>query len=192
MNQRNMRGILATAVAALVAAGAVVFFVHQSPERFSAVALSIDIPRGDPGSPGAGVFDDQSPSVANLDPELLDALRRAAVDAGSEGVEFVVTSGWRSAEHQTRLLHEAVGKYGSEAEAARWVATAETSAHVSGDAIDIGHSAATAWLSAHGAAYGLCQIYDNEPWHYELRRDAAENGCPARFADPTEDPRMQR
>ena len=34
--------------------------------------------------------------------------------------------------------------------------------------------AATAWLSEHGAAYGLCQIYGNEPWHYELRPDAGE------------------
>ena len=64
---------------------------------------------------------------------------------------------------------EAVSKYGSEAEAARWVATPNTSAHVSGDAVDIGPSGAAAWLSEHGAAYGLCQIYGNEPWHYELR-----------------------
>ncbi len=43
-----------------------------------------------------------------------------------------------------------------------------------------------------GAEYGLCQIYANEPWHYELRPDAVEVGCPALYADPTEDPRMQR
>ena len=70
------------------------------------------------------------------------------------------------------------------------MATPNTSAHVSGDAVDIG-PAATAWLSEHGAAYGLCQIYGNEPWHYELRPDAGEYGCPAMFADPTQDPRMQ-
>ena len=50
---------------------------------------------------------------------------------------------------------------------------------------------AASWLSEHGAAYGLCQIYDNEPWHYELRPDAVEDGCPATYADPSEDPRMQ-
>ena len=60
-----------------------------------------------------------------------------------------------------------------EDEAARWVATPATSAHVSGDAVDIGHADAAAWLSKHGAEYGLCQIYRNEPWHYELRPDAA-------------------
>jgi hypothetical protein len=71
------------------------------------------------------------------------------------------------------------------------VATPETSAHVSGDAVDIG-SAAAAWLSRYGAGYGLCPVYDNEPWHYELRPDAVAQGCPARYADPTQDPRMQR
>ena len=63
--------------------------------------------------------------------------------------------------------------------AARWVATPSTSAHVSGDAVDIGPSDATAWLSEHGAAYGLCQIYRNEPWHYELRPDAVDRRLPA-------------
>jgi hypothetical protein len=61
--------------------------------------------------------------------------------------------------------------------AARWVATPDTSAHVSGDAVDIAPSDSAAWLSEHGAAYGLCQIYGNEPWHYELRPDAVDHGC---------------
>ena len=72
------------------------------------------------------------------------------------------------------------------------VATPKTSAHVSGDAVDIGHSDATAWLSEHGAVYGLCQIYGNEPWHYELRLEAVDRGCPPMYADPTHDPRMQQ
>jgi D-alanyl-D-alanine carboxypeptidase len=141
---------------------------------------------------GATVFDDEIPGVGNLDPGLLGALRRAATGAANDGVEFVVDSGWRSPEYQNRLLREAVSEYGSEEEAARWVATPETSAHVSGDAADIGPVEATAWLSEHGAEYGLCQIYGNEPWHYELRPDAIDRGCPPLYADPTHDPRMQR
>ena len=137
------------------------------------------------------VFDDELPGVANLDGDLLSALRRAATDAASDGVEFLFDSGWRSPEYQRQLLREAVSEYGSEAEAARWVATADRSAHVSGDAIDLGPSAATAWMSEHGATYGLCQIYANEPWHYELRPEAIEHGCPPTYADPTHDPRMQ-
>jgi zinc D-Ala-D-Ala carboxypeptidase len=141
---------------------------------------------------GATVFDDEFPGVANLDPALLGALRQAATDAADDGVELYVTSGWRSPEYQKKLLREAVSEYGSEEEAARWVATAETSPHVSGDAVDIGPFDATAWLSKHGAEYGLCQIYSNEPWHYELRPEATDHGCPPMYADPTQDPRMHQ
>jgi hypothetical protein len=141
---------------------------------------------------GATVFDDEIPGVANLDPALLGALRQAAVAAADDGVELFVDSGWRSPEYQERLLREAVSKYGSADEAARWVATAETSAHVSGDAVDVGPVDAAAWLSGHGAAYGLCQVYGNEPWHYELRLEAIDRGCPPMYADPTHDPRMQQ
>jgi hypothetical protein len=141
---------------------------------------------------GVTVFDDAIPAVATLDHDLLGALRKAATDAADDGVEFFVNSGWRSPEYQEQLLREAVSKYGSEKEAARWVATPDTSPHVSGHAIDIGHSDATAWLSKHGAEYGLCQIYRNEPWHYELRPEAVDDGCPPTYADPTHDPRMQQ
>jgi D-alanyl-D-alanine carboxypeptidase len=140
---------------------------------------------------GTTVFDDEIPGVANLDPALLGALSQAAKDAADDGVELYVDSGWRSPEYQEQLLHEAVSKYGSEKEAARWVATPNTSAHVSGDAVDIGPFDATAWLSEHGAEYGLCQIYSNEPWHYELRPEAIDHGCPPMYADPTQDPRIR-
>jgi zinc D-Ala-D-Ala carboxypeptidase len=141
---------------------------------------------------GTTVFDDEIPGVAKLDSDLLGALRQAATAAAGDGVEFYVDSGWRSPEYQERLLQEAVSEYGSEAEAARWVATPNTSAHVSGDAVDIGPSDAATWLSEHGAEYGLCRIYGNEPWHYELRPEAVDQGCPPMYDDPTQDPRMQQ
>jgi D-alanyl-D-alanine carboxypeptidase len=141
---------------------------------------------------GTTVFDHDHPGVVNLDPALLGALRRAATDAANDGIELVVNSGWRSPEYQERLLREAVSEYGSEEEAARWVAGPRTSPHVSGDAVDIGPVAATAWLSEDGARYGLCQIYGNEAWHYELRPEAIHDGCPPMYLDPTHDPRMQR
>jgi D-alanyl-D-alanine carboxypeptidase len=140
---------------------------------------------------GVTVFDEY-PGVANLDPDLLQALREAATDAADDGIEFYVNSGWRSPEYQNQLLREAVSEHGSEEKAARWVATADTSAHVSGNAVDIGSFDATAWLSEHGAEYGLCQIYSNESWHYELRPQAIDRGCPPMYADPTHDPRMQQ
>ena len=137
------------------------------------------------------VFDDRVPAVGRLQPGLLGALRRAAVDAERDGVRLRVNSGWRSPAYQRRLWRDAIVKYGSREEAARWVATPETSAHVTGEAVDIGPREAAAWLSEHGAAYGLCQIYRNEPWHYELLCEAVCDGCPPMFADPTEDPRMR-
>ncbi len=140
---------------------------------------------------GTTVFDDQVPGVAKLDPVLLSALRRAASDAARYGIRFVVNSGWRSGAYEEHLLQQAISKYGSEEQAARWVATPSTSLHVKGEAVDLGPSSATAWLSAHGAVYGLCQIYANEPWHYELRPEAVEQGCPSMYADPTQDPRMR-
>jgi hypothetical protein len=176
----------------------------QLPPRqaMGEAVLPIDIPRdehfGALGEAdgivpdGTTVFDDEIPGVANLDPALLNALRQAATDATDDGVKFYVNSGWRSPEYQNQLLREAISKYGSEEEAARWVASADTSPHVSGYGVDIGPSDATAWLSEHGAEYGLCQIYSNEPWHYELRSEAIDQGCPPMYADPTYDPRMQR
>ncbi|WP_285485922.1 M15 family metallopeptidase [Amycolatopsis taiwanensis] len=144
-----------------------------------------------PDGAAVSVFDEEIPAVGKLDPGLLDALRRAAKDAKADGVGLRVNSGWRSPEYQQRLWQDAVVRYGSQEEAARWVATPERSAHVKGEAVDIGPPKAAAWLSEHGAAYGLCQIYGNEPWHYELRPNAVEDGCPPMYADPTEDPRMQ-
>ena len=138
------------------------------------------------------VLDDGYPGIAKLDPDLLRALREATADASADGVELYVRSGWRSREHQRQLLREAVSTYGSEREAARWVSTPDTSPHVSGDAVDVGPSDATTWLSEHGAEYGLCQIYRNEPWHYELRTTAIDHGCPRMYADPTRDPRTQQ
>lgn len=189
--------------ALLVVIAVIVALGHELPASSSSPAAApIDRPRSEhrrapreAGStvPDAGTaFDDEIPGVVNLDRALVGALRQAASDAADDGVEFVVNSGWRSEAYQQQLLDEAVAKYGSEEAAARWVATPDTSPHVSGDAVDIGPFDATAWLSEHGAAYGLCQIYGNEPWHYELRPEAMTHGCPALYEDPTHDPRLQR
>jgi D-alanyl-D-alanine carboxypeptidase len=215
---RRTPGILVHGLLAVIAAIAAINGYELLAFSSSTAASPVDVPRsehrhalGEPhGAPvlprehrgalgeadgalpdGATVFD-EFPAVANLDPALLGALRQAATDAAGEGVEFLVNSGWRSPAYQEHLLQEAVSEYGSEEEAAKWVATPDTSPHVSGDAVDVGPDAATAWLSAHGAAYGLCQVYGNEPWHYELRPDAIAQGCPPMYADPTEDPRMQQ
>jgi zinc D-Ala-D-Ala carboxypeptidase len=203
MRRLRAAGLLAVIVVTAAALG------YQSASSSSTAASPIDALRGEYrglGSEhrgalgeaegavpdGTTVFDDEIPGVANLDSDLLSALRQAATAAAGDGVEFYVDSGWRSPEYQEQLLSEAVSEYGSKEEAARWVATPNKSAHVSGDAVDIGPSDAATWLSEHGAEYGLCQIYGNEPWHFELRPEAIDHGCPPRYADPTHDPRMQQ
>jgi len=190
------------AAAVVVGAALVGILVYQSltPSSFSATS-PIDVLLGDPHAArgaadgllpdGVTVFDDEHPAVTNLDPALLAALRQAAADAADDGVEIYVNSGWRSAEYQQQLLREAVAEYGSKDEAVRWVATPKTSPHVSGDAVDVGDSLARVWLSERGSGYGLCQIYGNEPWHFELRPEAIERGCPGMYVDPSHDPRMQ-
>jgi hypothetical protein len=131
---------------------------------------------------GLSPFDTAYPAIGSLDPDLLDAVQRAWRDANADGVELLVTSGWRSVHYQQALLEEAIVIYGSEAEARKWVNTPEKSTHVTGNAVDIGPTDAASWLSQHGNNYGLCQTYANEIWHYEL---AIEPGgtCPRPASD---------
>jgi zinc D-Ala-D-Ala carboxypeptidase len=212
-SRRRIRWIRVTGL--MVVLAAIATALGALPASMSTTALTPTVvlrdaqraALGEPGAPprsgalgeadgavpdGTTVFDDDVPGVANLDSDLLTSLREAATAAEGDRVEFVVDSGWRSRAYQEHLLQDAISKYGSEAEASRWVATPDTSPHVSGDAVDIGPPAAAEWLSEHGARYGLCQIYANEPWHYELRPEATDQGCPAMYEDPTHDPRMEQ
>ncbi|WP_424187120.1 M15 family metallopeptidase [Actinokineospora sp. G85] len=125
---------------------------------------------------------DDHPALARLDPALLAAVRRATEDASRSGIELRVTSGWRDADYQRRLLDAAIAKHGSVEEARRWVATPERSAHVTGDAVDIGPTDAADWLIRNGDEYGLCQTYANEMWHFELRTTPGGE-CPAPLPD---------
>ena len=136
---------------------------------------------GAPGLPGTPPQDDR-PTVDNLDPDLLAAVRAATRDAQEDGVRLEITSGWRSREHQQRLFDEAVRTYGSEEEARRYVSTPDVSAHVTGDAVDIGPTEADDWLNRHGADYGLCQTFANEIWHFELTTTPGGE-CPAMLPD---------
>ncbi|OBK94064.1 peptidase [Mycobacterium asiaticum] len=132
------------------------------------------LPDGRPLTP----FDVQNPAIGRLDPTLLSAIQSAATAAGNDGITMTITSGWRSPAFQQRLLDEAVQTYGSLAVARQYVQTPAASRHVVGEAVDVGGVGADQWLIANGARFGLCQIYANELWHFELAADAAGN-CPA-------------
>ncbi|MEU1290091.1 M15 family metallopeptidase [Kitasatospora sp. NPDC005856] len=137
-----------------------------------------EIPDGRTLSPS----DTAAPAVRNLDGPLREALQRAAGDARAQGIEMTVTSGWRSKAYQQRLLERAVNKYGSVEQARRFVNTPEKSAHVTGKAVDVGPTNADYWLIQHGAKYGLCQVYNNEIWHFELLTRPGGT-CPAPLPD---------
>jgi hypothetical protein len=122
-------------------------------------------------------FDLSSPAVNRLDPVLLDAIERAANNAEAEGVTIGLTSGWRSPEFQQQLFDQAVVQYGSAEIASQYVASPQVSKHVIGRAVDVGPADADNWLIRNGTAFGLCQIYANEIWHFELASDYG-GACP--------------
>lgn len=122
-------------------------------------------------------FDLSDPAVSRLDPALLNALERATRAAATDGVVVGLTSGWRSPQFQQRLFDDAVVTYGSAAVASQYVASPQVSKHVVGKAVDVGPASADNWLISNGAAFGLCQIYANEIWHFELASDYG-GSCP--------------
>jgi D-alanyl-D-alanine carboxypeptidase len=139
---------------------------------------SSDVPQDHPITP----FDTDNAALSHLDKRLLHAVQQAARRAQAEGIEFTVTSGWRSREHQQRLLDEGIATYGSLEKAREFVNTPDKSTHVSGKAIDIGPTDADDWLIRNGAAFGLCQVYANEMWHFELLAGSGST-CPPPMAD---------
>jgi zinc D-Ala-D-Ala carboxypeptidase len=122
-------------------------------------------------------FDVANPVVAWLDPPLLAAIQKAARGADADGVDVQITSGWRTKGFQQRLFDDAVRTYGNVDTAQQFVASPDESRHVLGKAVDVGPVEADTWLIRNGSRFGLCQIYANEIWHFELAAD--ENGsCP--------------
>jgi len=124
-----------------------------------------------------GVYDVANPVIGRLDPALLSAVQKASEAAAAQGVTVKINSGWRSAGFQQRLFEDGVRTYGSVDAASQFVASPETSMHVQGKAVDVGGPDAAAWMSLNGPRFGLCQVYANELWHYELTADGGGN-CP--------------
>jgi D-alanyl-D-alanine carboxypeptidase len=179
-----MRFVAVAITATAVAVGSLQPSIPQAPRiQLADQSFAMDPPadRGDGSLAGGDAltpFDVQDPAVGRLDPQLLSAVQNAATAARADGVTMTITSGWRSPQFQQRLLDDAVHTYGSLAVARQYVETPELSKHVIGEAVDVGGPAADHWLIAKGATFGLCQIYANELWHFELATDPQGN-CPA-------------
>jgi D-alanyl-D-alanine carboxypeptidase len=96
--------------------------------------------------------------------------KSAQASARKEGIELKIVSGFRTLERQKYLFNQAVKKYGSYKEAAKWVAPAHVSHHPLGLAIDVNYPnepAAAKWLEVNGYKFGLCRTFKNEWWHFE-------------------------
>ena len=122
-------------------------------------------------------FDIENPIVGLLDPALLAAVQDATRRAAAQNVDVRINSGWRSRGFQQRLFDDGVRSYGSIDVARQFVASPDTSKHVEGKAVDIAPVEADKWLIANGRQFGLCQIYANEIWHFELATDD-QGRCP--------------
>lgn len=129
-------------------------------------------------------LDSDLPAVSRLSPDLLTALQRAqaAMEQDGDGADITIADGWRSERYQEHLFAQAVRQYGSEEEAEKWVKRGADSAHVRGDAVDIADAGAMDFLNRFGNEWGLCQVYANEAWHFELRTTPGGE-CPAQSAD---------
>ena len=108
-------------------------------------------------------------SFSGMADPFQQALMQMLQNAPAE-VKLGITSGYRSPEVQARLWEEALAKYGSEAEARKWVAPPGNSQHNHGNAADLKYLSpeAQAWVHENAANYGLSFPLDNEPWHVEL------------------------
>jgi hypothetical protein len=122
-------------------------------------------------------FDATNPVIAWLDPRLLAAVQNAARSAKDDGVDVRIASGWRTKGFQQRLFDDGVRTYGSVEAAQQFVASPDTSQHVLGKAVDVGPVQADTWMIRNGSRFGLCQIYANEIWHFELAADK-DGACP--------------
>ncbi|AYF78848.1 peptidase M15 [Nocardia yunnanensis] len=120
-----------------------------------------------------------------LDPLLAAAYNAAATEAHNAGVPLSITSGYRTPAEQEALWEDGLQTYGSPEAARRWVLPPSESTHVTGQAIDVGPREGAQWLEDNGNHWGLCRMYDNEWWHFELAT-APDAPCPPRLPDASD------
>lgn len=173
---------LAIALAAAMAAAILSATAMGAPSGGLPQMLGLGAPyapmEADGAIDGSATVDEiDAPAIARLDPALLAALTQAVDAAAADGMQIEITSGWRSRAYQQWLFDDAVATYGSVEVARQWVAAPDASSHVTGSAVDIGPVDAQFWLLEHGPTWGLCQVYGNERWHFELATDAG-GACP--------------
>lgn len=132
------------------------------------------------------------PSLSGLNPAFASQVEDMYWGMPADLRQHVsIVSGFRSPEHQARLYESALQRYGSEAEARRWVAPPGNSRHNYGLAVDFGWGTPEAreWVHANAGNFGLHFPMDWENWH--LEPIGAEGGRVAIDGTWTGSPRPQ-
>jgi lambda family phage tail tape measure protein len=109
-------------------------------------------------------------SVAGLQKDFADNLAKMLASAPKEvQANTSIFSAYRSIERQRELWAEALQKYGSVAEARKWVAPPGNSQHNMGNAADLrfGNDASRQWFHDNANQFGLSFPLKNESWHIE-------------------------
>jgi LAS superfamily LD-carboxypeptidase LdcB len=122
-----------------------------------------------------------------VDKQLMYRFKAAQAAAKKDGQVIYIVSGYRTLNRQKTLYANAIRKYGSAAEASKWVAPPLVSHHPWGTAIDVNYPdepVGAGWLEIHGSKFGLCRIFENEWWHFEPVI-APGWKCPALVPDAT-------
>jgi hypothetical protein len=125
---------------------------------------------GSDESLGAGKISAPKTEVLDLNIYVKNRFLAAQSKARKEGIDLVITSGFRTAARQEYLFKRAIAKYGSAEEASKWVLPPDKSHHPDGIALDVnypGDPEDTKWLELNGYKFGLCRVYKNEWWHFE-------------------------
>jgi hypothetical protein len=136
---------------------------------------------------GAGAISRSLIRPSVVDKQLMNRFKAAQAAAKSDGQVLYIASGFRSLSRQKILFAQAINKYGSAAEASKWVAPPLVSHHPWGVAIDVNYPdepVGAGWLEVNGSKFGLCRVFDNEWWHFEPVI-APGWKCPAPVPDAT-------
>jgi hypothetical protein len=136
---------------------------------------------------GAGAIPRSLIRPNQIDKQLMNRFKAAQAAAKKDGQSIYIASGFRSLSRQTTLFAQAIKKYGTAAEASKWVAPPLVSHHQWGVAIDVNYPddpVGAGWLEINGSKFGLCRVFKNEWWHFEPVI-APGWKCPALVPDAT-------
>jgi len=136
---------------------------------------------------GAGAIPHSLIRPSVIDSQLMYRFKAAQAVAKKDGQVLYIASGFRSLSRQKTLFAQAIKKYGTAAEASKWVSPPLVSHHPWGIAIDVNYPdepVGAGWLEINGAKFGLCRVFENEWWHFEPVI-APGWKCPALVADAT-------